>query len=387
MPTEATTSTGTRLLDELIDGVHVGDNLVFEADDPGLLDLLVHRFVAEHAAGTHNASAGQTLVRVSLDGDTQVPPNGQLLDISAASDLAEAIQALHATDEAVGTGAIFVFDSLASVEQAYGAGAALELFLAACPRLYRRRSLALWPVDRRAHAPSFLRRLAEITQVVLELTADNDGLRVTVLEADGRNAQVVGRTVRAVVVDGDLQALDEPTAGRKRLGKLLRDRRLHLGISQTEVARRVSVTPSALSQIERGVRGPSGDTLVRLWEVLGVPFGPASDTESEGYRVARRSGRERIESRRGMSCERLAADTSVGQQWLVEVAPGAEGDRPPFSVKRGEIVTVVRGVFDVTIDGRIETLHEGDALVAEDAVIVGWANPGPVRAELVWTIG
>lgn len=387
-------TSGTALIDGLIEGVHVGDNLVVQGDAAAPLDLLTERFVAA-------ARRQVPVVVVNLaEGWAGEPAEGVVvLDwspvrtgqasalpdaLDPAAGFAEALASLEALDERVGSGAAFVFERLTAVQETWGADAALELFLTACPRLYRRRSLALWPVEADAHRPTFLRRLGEITQVVVDITSEGEGLALTVREAAGRPPDVVGRRVGAVVADGDLVATEGPRSTRERLGTVIRDQRLSLGLAQAEVARRVGITPSALSQVERGVRGPSGDTLMRLWEVLGVPFGPTGQAET-GYEIARRSGRERKALQDGLTAERVAADPRAGQVWLVEVAPGASGDRPPFAVKRPEVVTVVRGVLDLTIEGRGETLHEGDALVSVDAVVGGWANPGSQPAELLWT--
>lgn len=129
------------------------------------------------------------------------------------------------------------------------------------------------------------------------------------------------------------------------------------------------------SQIERGVRRPSGDTLVRLWGVLGVPFGPSPSTVT-GYRVERRSGRERARPEEGLTAERLVDDAAIGEVWWLQVTAGAAADRPIFAVKAAETATVVHGVLDLEVDGRTETLHEGHALIATEATITGWANPG-----------
>ncbi len=387
-------TSGTALIDGLIEGVHVGDNLVVQGDAAAPLDLLTERFIAAArprvpvvVVNLAEAWAGEPAEGVTVldwspvrTGEASALPDA----LDPAATFAQALASLEALDERVGSGAAFVFDRLTAVQETWGADAALELFLTACPRLYRRRSLALWPVEADAHRPTFLRRLGEITQVVVEITGEGEGLSLTVREAAGRAPDVVGRTVAAVVADGDLVATDGPRSTRERLGTVIRDQRLSLGLAQAEVARRVGITPSALSQVERGVRGPSGDTLMRLWEVLGVPFGPSEQAEA-GYAIARRSGRERKALQDGLTAERVAADPLAGEVWLVEVAPGASGDRPPFAVKRPEVAAVVRGVLDVTIDGRSETLHEGDALVSADAVISGWANPSGQPVEVLWT--
>lgn len=388
-------TSGTRVVDDLIDGVHVGDNLVFVGDEDVPLDLLVDRFVA--------ATRGRVplvIVTVAEPWDRETPPDGvTVLDWSAALGGREAtpgslaadagfdtaLRMLLDADEQVGTGAAFVIDGLGAIQEHWGPDAALELFLSTCPRLYRRRSLALWPVRRDAHRASFLRRLTEITQVVIELAGDDGRLALTVRKADGRDEHVVGRRVHAEAADGDLHPLGEPTRTRELLGTAIRDQRLGRGLSQAELARRVGITPSALSQIERGVRRPAGDTLVRLWEVLGVPFGP-SELRDDGYHLARRSGRERTHPLEGMTAERIVDGPATGEVWQIGVEPGASGTRGPFAVKAPETVLVLRGVLDLRLGGRTETLHEGDAVVATNASVTGWSNPGTEPAELLWTV-
>jgi quercetin dioxygenase-like cupin family protein len=68
------------------------------------------------------------------------------------------------------------------------------------------------------------------------------------------------------------------------------------------------------------------------------------------------------------------------------VRPGGAGDRGPFEVKAPETVVVLRGVVDLRLGGRTETLHEGDALRSTAAPVTGWANPGPEPAHVVWTV-
>jgi transcriptional regulator with XRE-family HTH domain len=391
-------TSGTTALDDLIGQVHIGDNLVVVGDEDAPLDLLVDRYLA--AALGHHPVVVVTVARPWTD---EIPEGLTVLDWSAVTTgrpspspgalapdatLSDALSTVRAADDAVGMGAVFAFDRLSAVQAAWSDDAALELFLSTCPRLYRRRSLALWPIDRDAHRPSFLRRLTEVTQVVVEvvtsdLDADRGRVTCTVRKADGRAATVVGRTREMQVIDGDLVATGAPGSTGQRLGTLIRDQRLARGLAQAELARRVEISPSALSQIERGVRGPSGDTLVRLWEVLGVPFGPSEDGP-DGYVVSRRSGRERRTLRPGLTGTLLLDTPRTGQLWQIVVEPDAHGDEPPFTVKTPESITVVRGVFDVTLGGRTEILHEGDALLATTTPIGAWANPSTGRTELQW---
>lgn len=55
-----------------------------------------------------------------------------------------------------------------------------------------------------------------------------------------------------------------------RIGELLRDRRCALGLSKSEVARRLGVTPSAVSRWEAGEREADAETADRWARHLGA---------------------------------------------------------------------------------------------------------------------
>ena len=54
------------------------------------------------------------------------------------------------------------------------------------------------------------------------------------------------------------------------VSELVRDRRLLLRMSQSDLARRIGVTTCTVSNIELGVTGPHGSTLLLLMRELGI---------------------------------------------------------------------------------------------------------------------
>jgi transcriptional regulator with XRE-family HTH domain len=58
-------------------------------------------------------------------------------------------------------------------------------------------------------------------------------------------------------------------SGRRSFGQIIRDRRRQLDLGQTEVAKRIGVTPSYVGQLENGRRHPSVNIIGRLAQVLG----------------------------------------------------------------------------------------------------------------------
>lgn len=374
-------TSGSDALDRLIDGVRVGDNLVVVGAGGARVDWVMPSFLAAadperlvvvDAHGRHTGAAGRVL-------DWSRP------EIASPAGVAAARAELADADQAVGRDALFAFDDLSALSAAWGEEPALDLFLWACPRLYHRSSIALWLLERERHDEEFLRRLTEITQVVVvvEPLDEEDVLLLRVEKADGRLRALQGRRIEALHSDGKLVELRSGGAERQRLGESLRAMRVRRGIGQSELARRVGISPSALSQAERGVRGVSAETLTRIWEVLGVPFGP-DDPLNRGYRVSRRGAQIVAELASGASARQLSDDPEV--VWLIDLDPRAAGRQPLFDVKGAETIVVLRGVLRLEVGAHSETLQAGDALVADRAAIAGWANPADTPAQVLWII-
>jgi glyoxylate utilization-related uncharacterized protein len=76
----------------------------------------------------------------------------------------------------------------------------------------------------------------------------------------------------------------------------------------------------------------------------------------------------------------------LGCGWELEVEPDAGSRQPLFPGKAAEVVLVRRGVLDVEVGGHPETLQEGDTLLATEAVIGAWRNPGAAPAQLLWHV-
>lgn len=386
-----TLSTGVPAIDDLIDGVRVGDNLVVRGRGGVGLDVVARNYAARRNGRSMVAcTGGGSWPEPLADDITTIDLLQQHSPTGAADDqaiLAGVRSAIRAIDQEVGPDSLFAFWTYTSLEQAWGPEMALQFFLWACPRLYRRGSVALWLLDVDQHAPGAQRRLVETTQVVVDLRRDesDDAVVAHVVKADGRPASTVGRRIR---LRGDtLEAVGSPDRQSPPLGDLVREARVDRGMAQAELARRVGISPSALSQLERDVRSVSADTVTRIWEVLEVPFGPERANDAgRGYRLARRSAHPPAKSTGGLTRQQLVNDPDLAELWRVTVAPGASGAGALFATKRPELVTVLSGVVELQIDGHSETLHAGDGVTVTTGTVSGWSNPGSRSAELHWTI-
>jgi transcriptional regulator with XRE-family HTH domain len=385
-------SSGHEVVDELLDGLRIGDNVVIQTDDVDA-SFLVRGFVGAAAgsrplvyvAATREPGSIRRDLEDVWDDDRFVLLSWDRLGGPEPEDLLDAArEKLTALDERLGPGAVYVIDSLTGIQERWGTDAALEFFLWACPRLYHRGPVALWMLDRGRHSPHFLARLRDITQVVVEVRRAGDGVELEVAKADGRGESIVGRRVRFALTDGEISAPTWSSSPRERVGELIRAERLARGLSQADLARSVGISPSALSQVERGVRGLSGESLTRVWEQLGVPFGPTT-ASTPGYEVHARGAQRPRELARGAT-GRLVLEDGHRAVWMVELAAGSSSSLPLFAVKAPETAIVLAGVVALQVAGTTETLHEGDSIRLMTASAIGWSNPGPRPAQVLWTI-
>lgn len=177
------------------------------------------------------------------------------------------------------------------------------------------------------------------------------------------------------------------------LGVRLRDYRDAASISVRELARRIEVSPSLISQVEHGKVTPSVETLYRIASELGLSvgdfFGDRKDA-AQGERgardaadshdfVQRRETRKKVQLAGGVTWERLAPSAGDRVEFLhVIYEVGSESCPKDSMLRHGgrEYACVLTGRLGVKIGFDELELGPGDS-IAFDAQL-------PHR---LWTIG
>ena len=412
-------STGIDALDELLGRLGVGDNVVWQAPDPADIEPFVEAFLATAHGDTpltylsFRLPPAAVLDRFGqvwdsdrftlLDGWTGsqhassepsvavagLPPQALVRRLKDPTDSEQVNRELSEIEDELGPGARYVFDDLTSMQRLWGPEPALALFLRCCPRLYQERTVAYWLLERDAHPPTFRSQLADITQVILDLdtTATQPAERtLQVVKADGHSPAVLGRTLRYTVGDnGAIDVLRTASGTRERIGEQIRAERIATGLSQAELARRIGVSPSALSQVERGRHGLSGETLTRLWATLGIPFGPTGSPTSPPYRLARRGAHQPLVPGTGMQGETVLQEPS-GLAMHVLTFDAAGSGRRPFETKQPELLLVLDGALELQLGQTTHTLQQGDAILLTTQPVTGWHNPADAPAQVLWLL-
>jgi transcriptional regulator with XRE-family HTH domain len=174
-----------------------------------------------------------------------------------------------------------------------------------------------------------------------------------------------------------------------RVGDRVAGYRNERNFKVSELARMVGVSPSLISQIERGQSRPSVSTLFALADALEVPVdaffakdedsgianaprqrssarsgGDGADRAGQDVRyVVRRDGRAAIDIEGGVRWERLTPETLPHVDFLELVyEPGAESNSGLYRHPGTEMVLVLSGRLDIFVGFERYELGPGDSI-------------------------
>jgi transcriptional regulator with XRE-family HTH domain len=203
------------------------------------------------------------------------------------------------------------------------------------------------------------------------------------------------------------------------VGAQLRERRFENGMSLRELARRLDVSPSLVSQIETGKIQPSVRTLYAIVTELGLsldeifelvggaappPPRPPAPVVAEvvGAPVAlpRRAGaalvhradeRRVIELETGVRWERMAAWENPDVEFMIAVygvGGSSSADGKLMRHNGREFGLVLSGTLSVTVGFEDHTLEPGDSITFESTTPHRLRNDGPIEVRAIWvTLG
>ncbi len=198
-----------------------------------------------------------------------------------------------------------------------------------------------------------------------------------------------------------------------QLGQAIRAAREQRGLSLRELARRVNVSPSFVSQIELGKANPSVGTLYSLVSVLGTTLddlmGDSSDEDAGSGPLVDASivddhtpgswprvdvplqpaeGRKRVEMS-GVVWERLTHDHDPYVDFLhVEYAPGSSSCAPEQMMRHGgrEYGHLLHGRLDVQVGFETYSLGPGDSIHFDSMTPHRLSNPYDEPCTAVWFV-
>jgi transcriptional regulator with XRE-family HTH domain len=369
-------TSGVEDLDLLLDGLILGDNVVWVGDDEDVVRRLEDALLAESVRrGQPCFYVASGLVNDALK--RRLGPGVVVLDAGGGGPYGDpGVLATAVIEGSRGSppGCVVV-DNLGSFARRWGPDRAVAFFSRVCPRLFDIGALAYWWAPKRELTRSSLERITQVTQCVLEVSGDH----LRVIKAEGRPPGAQGSLQRLRVVDGAVTLEDEMGLGR--LGRGLERLRRERNLTQSDLARFGRVSPSAISQAEAGKRGLSLDTLLLLSDRLGVSLDELLSASAEpDYMLARRPRAS------GSVQKALLDDPKAGlRAYLVRLGPW-ESAAPEIRHKGEELVLVASGLVQVSIGSDTPVMRAGDAALATRTAVSGWRNLTNDPALLFWVL-
>ena len=423
-----TITTGVTRLDELLSGLQIGENVVWETDAGSRLDVFVRTFIRSALAND------RTLVYVSFNrspatmhkvlGEFITNERFLLIDCftsgkgkddqvfrsyyeSGQSDADARVRRIEnpgdpkafekemdRIEDECGEGPRYVFDSLTGMQDLWGGeSAAYKFFTYTCPRLYDLKTIAYWILEREAHTRAFCAELRHVTQVVIGLALEKGFNTLQVHKAASRSLGPLHADQRYDVVDDEIRFVDASRKELHRVGERMRAARLAKKLSQAEVARMLGVTGSAISQAENGLISLSLQHLINLARALAVrpaEFLDDSPHRAKGGIVSRVNARVEVFPTgtpiAGVSVKALRPDDRDAgvSVFYVTIAPAQKTPRHFLATKGAELGYVLRGSLQAHVGAEKHDLGEGDCILFDDESPTAWRNTGEAESVMLW---
>jgi transcriptional regulator with XRE-family HTH domain/KaiC/GvpD/RAD55 family RecA-like ATPase len=423
--TRATSGVGQ--LDKLLDGLYIGDNVVWHDDAGSLASPFCLNFVQS------SQSQEKPLIYVSYDrsprnlldklGPLAENPMLTILDCftcgkgarspiflkfyeeankyschmirveepARQDKVMDALYGVHGTMEG---DVRFVFESLTGMQELWGGEEeVIDFYSHSCPRLYELNTIAYWIMEKGAHTQRLRARINQIAQVAVDLSVKRGKTFLTILKAEKRSLDTLNRPHHYwnkelnIVFDSEKR-----TASRIALGMRLKELRSRRGISQTELAKLVGVTPSTISQVESDLIYPSLPALVKMAEVLSVEV---SSFFQESAGVANRvvfPGTEAVDVKfqdlpEGTIHGKLLTPVDFeprAEPYLIEIPPKKTLPSHFFIHKGEELGYVLSGKLQLKLQRAVHNARSGDIIYLTADMPSQWKNPGPGTARVLW---
>lgn len=180
-----------------------------------------------------------------------------------------------------------------------------------------------------------------------------------------------------------------PVRGEEvRIGAKLKAQRRARGLSMEQVAEAVGVNRSFISKLEADIAQPSVATLLRYCEAVGIR--PGSLFDPPPTQLVRRDEAVRIDLGGERMTEYLISGTGQTEMMALRsvIEPGGGSGAEPYALRaQADLVHVLAGALEITVDGVVHLLGEGDTLTFPPTLPHSWRNPSSTQpTHAIWVI-
>ncbi len=415
-------SSGIKSFDRLIDCFYIGDNAVWEVDSGAPYKVFLQNFIRQ------SFDDSQKIIYISFNRSPQsilksvkdflnsehfilvdcftsgkgkndktfarfydTPSNINIVKIDDPKSIEQFTQSLNAIEDSLPPGARYIFDSLTGMQDLWGdENSTYKFFTYMCPRLYDLDTVAYWILDKEAHSQKFKANLKHITQVAIELYERREMLYMKALKLDRSHDREAFKPHIYEINNGTVIISLLKKEPSLEIGSRLKEMRTRHGMSQKELADKVDVSPSFISQVENNQISPSLTSFVQLCNALGEsPAALLNDkpAKKSGWLIRQRNGSSRpLLKDEGLSVFNVSGNGAYPRDSVANIAvlePHTLIKKHFLQHKGKEFIHVVKGQVSVIIDGAEESVGAGDSVFLKDEIPSLWKNEMDEPAELL----
>jgi len=288
----------------------------------------------------------------------------------------------------------FVFESLTGMQELWGGEEnLLKFYTHSCPRLYELNTIAYWIMEKGAHSSRLKSQLNQIAQVAIDLSVKRGKTYLTILKAENRDQETMNKAHSYWARDLNITFDSEKrTSGKIDLGMRLKELRTKRGLSQTDLAKLVGVTPSTISQVESNLIYPSLPALIKMAEILSIDVSSFfHDSAYVGNRVIFTNSEASKIKMSDLPEDSIEASLLTpldfdpkAEPYLIDILPKKTLPSHFFIHKGEEVGYLLSGKLQLRLEKAVYTLRAGDIVYLTSEIPSQWKNLGSSTARLLW---
>ncbi len=175
------------------------------------------------------------------------------------------------------------------------------------------------------------------------------------------------------------------------IGERIKKKRNEKDFSLRELAAKVDLSASFLSQIEQGKASPSIENLKKIANYLEVKVSYLIEEEDEslGSFHIKKEDRKYVESIDSKTSIALLTSSKIEKNMepiMYEIKPGGESGRGFFNHTGEEFIYIIEGTLDIYIEDQLTTLNEGDSFYFKSSLNHRFKNNGKKLTKAIWVV-
>ncbi len=414
-------TTGIKDLDTLIDSAHIGDNMVWETEAGTSEDIFIRNFITKSLEenrdviyASFNRSPQSILLHMNIQEnpeqltildcftsgkgksdraflkfyETDHADFPNIIKVNRPADISFFSETLNTIQDRLPEGARYIFDSLTGMQDLWGdENSTYKFFTYMCPRLYDLGTVAYWILEKEAHSQAFKANLRHITQVVLELYKKREKLYLKALKLEGRTSREAFKPHSYEIEDNRIFIVPAKKEPSFDIGSKIKNARTKLGMSQKDLADKIGLTSSFISQLENNQISPSLNSFFQIGDVLGLS--PSSLLQSDKiakdvkWLIKRDTVRKNLyEKEIGYSIFNIISGDRASA-YMAVLEPSAELYKHFLTYKKEELIHVIKGSVSVKVENIEKELKAGDSIYLKDSLPSLWRNKNTEEVELL----